>query len=875
MKWLRGSACLIAALTLFATSAWAGTPPPPTYGYTNLTQLSNYVPQGGPFSAPDAAKAYIDQAFANVQFVFAVDPGSLYCKANVVPYYTVDFVEKIPPDNIGVAPGPRATPHELPQCDAVRPSDGWCIHAACLPAPDIIVGTYEMYASCQSNSRFRTGGFCDCAPESTWSPVAGSCVPYRDRYHDRPPTDTCPGVSNGVGNPIFPLTGAKTQEELLLPTWGRTPLRLAATYSSRPFLPDSDPSAPPPTPAPGLGLWSTTLHKRMIFQTPSGGEPWAVQVERDFGYWSSFERDSTAPTYHSDVGARDRLIRGGYAWYYYDLNANSLESYLFQFYDPVGKVQSVTSASGATVNYTYSDSNTPPSVAPAPDLIIAVTDAFGRSVQFNYEGSATFARITRIIDPAGLSITAGYDAQGRLATLAWPDGTVRQFVYELPDSLGWALTGLVDENLKRYSTYVYDSGGRAIQTALAGGVQNYTISQAAGPYWNTVETYDPSESIVWRDHYLQAPTGLSLSTPSGATNSLGTVATPSGPRMSAQSQPAGSGCAASTSAMSYDANGNISSKDDFNGNRTCFAYDLSRNLEATRVEGVPAGAACAGFLPAGAGLPGGSIKTTTVWHPTWRLEIQRAEPLKLTTSVYNGQADPFNAGALAACAPPTAVLPDGKPIAVLCKRVEQATTDTDGSQGLAATIRSDVPARQQSWTYNQYGQVLTAKGPRTDVNDTTTYAYYGTSGADYTTGDLQQITNALGQVTTFPRYSRSGQVLRMVDPNGVATDYAYDLRQRLVSSSVGGLTTNYAYDPAGQLLQVTLPDGATLGFVWDDAHRLAKVTDQAGNSVTYTLDNAGNRTVDQIKDTSGALVRTVTRSFDALNRVQQSVGAGP
>jgi YD repeat-containing protein len=342
------------------------------------------------------------------------------------------------------------------------------------------------------------------------------------------------------------------------------------------------------------------------------------------------------------------------------------------------------------------------------------------------------------------------------------------------------------------------------------------------------------------------------------------------PRATSRSQPAGSGCAASTSYLTYDANGNVASEDDFNGNRLCRANDLSRNLETARVEGLANTAVCSTVVTVGATLPAGSRKTSTQWHPDWRLESKRAEPLKVTTWVYNGQPDPFSGGAIASCAPSTAVLPDGKPIVVLCKQIEQATTDANGALGFSATLQAGVPNRQQSWTYNQYGQVLTATDP---VNNTTTYTYYGTTTSDYTMGDLQQVTNALNQVRSYPKYNKHGQVLRMVEANGVVTDNTYDLRQRLTSTTTGGLQTVYTYDPAGQLIQVKLPDTTTIGYTWDDAHRLTKVTDQAGNSVTYTLDNAGNHVTDQIKDSSGTLARTVTRVFDALNRVQQTTGA--
>ena len=167
MKLVRLSTHVLATLALSVGCACAGTPPPALFGYTNLTQLSNYVPQGGPFRNPEDARAYINDTFASYRFVFAVDPGSLFCKANVAPYEVQDFFEHYPPNNIGVTRGPSATPHELPQCDAVRPSDGYCIHASCLPAPANLVGTYDMYAYCQGNSRFRNGGGCDCAPETT------------------------------------------------------------------------------------------------------------------------------------------------------------------------------------------------------------------------------------------------------------------------------------------------------------------------------------------------------------------------------------------------------------------------------------------------------------------------------------------------------------------------------------------------------------------------------------------------------------------------------------------------------------------------------------------------------------------------------------
>lgn len=206
---------------------------------------------------------------------------------------------------------------------------------------------------------------------------------------------------------------------------------------------------------------------------------------------------------------------------------------------------------------------------------------------------------------------------------------------------------------------------------------------------------------------------------------------------------------------------------------------------------------------------------------------------------------------------------------MLCKRVDQATTDADGSRDFGATLQSGVGQRQWTWTYNGHGQMLTARSPG---GDTTTYAYYADTNADHTAGDLQLRTDAAGNVVTYVRYDRHGQPLRAVDSNGVTTDYTYDLRQRLTVVSVSGQTTAFEYWPTGLLRRVTQPDGQVVDYSYDDAHRLVAVSDSAGNRIEYTLDNAGNRLGEQAKDPAGVLARQLARTADALSRIQQSNG---
>ncbi|MEO8154069.1 MAG: hypothetical protein ABI605_13445 [Rhizobacter sp.] len=611
----------------------------------------------------------------------------------------------------------------------------------------------------------------------------------------------------------------------------------------------------------------------MVLQ--ANGANQIIQAARGSGTWVSFVRD-TLGNYIADTDISDHLVSITGGWRYVDATQRSEETY-----DSLGKIQSIQYANGTNLIYTYSTASTPPTVSPVAGLLLTIQDQSGRSVQFQYEqpSGVNTPRIKQITDPAGQNVLVTYDVNNNLSQLSWPDGKARQYLYEQAD-LPWAVTGILDENASHLATYAYDSQGRAIDTQWAGGADHYSASYATPPSWNIIETYDSAANIIWRDHYWQLPQGLILTQPNGSTTSINATLIQGMPYLTSQSQPSGSGCAASTSHQGYDANGNVASRDDFNGTRSCYASDLSRNLETTRVEGLSQATDCTTVTASNASLPVNSRKVSTQWHPDWRLSTKTAEPGRIATSVYNGQPDPFNGNAVASCAPATALLPDGKPIAVLCKQVEQATTDANGAQGFSAALQSGVPARTSSWTYNQYGQVLTAKGPRTDVNDTTTYAYYSDTsftGVDpnavgHTVGDLQTLTNAAGQVTQYSQYNKHGQVLQSQDPNGVVTVNTYDLRQRLLSSTIAGQTTSYSYDAVGQLKKVTLPDQSWMGYDYDDAHRQVAVYDNQGNRSDYVLDNAGNKTAETIKDPSGNLKRQLSRSIDALGRVQQTTG---
>lgn len=483
-------------------------------------------------------------------------------------------------------------------------------------------------------------------------------------------------------------------------------------------------------------------------------------------------------------------------------------------YNTSGKLLSIADRDGRTQTLSY-DAN---------DRLISVTDDVGRALSFTYDGSS---RIQTMTDPAGGVFQYAYDTTGNLTSVTYPDGKVRTYhyneqVYTSNTNLPNALTGITDENGVRFATYTYDAQGRAVVTEHAGGVERYVLGYSTDGS-NTMVT-DPLGSQY--THHFQTILGVAKST--------------------GQSQPAGSGCNVAASNITYDANGNVTSRADFNNHKTCYAYDLNRNLETARVEGLSSGANCPadliGYTPA---VGSSERKITTDWHANFRLPILLREAKRETSLTYDTHGN------------------------ITQYQIKDTATNSTRTWNTSYTYHAAKPG------------VITQRiedGPRTDVADITTYQYYApdancVGGHFGCRGQVAIITNALGHVTEITRYSAHGQPEEIYDANDLITTLVYDNRQRLITKTEGNEVTSYQYDNAGQVKRITSPDASYLNFTYDGAHRLTAVTDNLGNRIQYTLDNMGNRTQEEIFDPASNLAQRKTREFDALSRLWKDIGA--
>jgi len=609
-----------------------------------------------------------------------------------------------------------------------------------------------------------------------------------------------------IGNPVRSGTGNKWQREIDLPA--SAALQLVRTYNAN-----------PPFASVRMGAaWTHSFARSIDIQS--------------FGAWLYARRadgkayifnPSAGGAWATDVDISDRLLelkdgsglRTG--WQYIVGSDDSVETY-----SASGRLLSIADRAGRVQILTY---DLPASAGgdDDPDTLDAVVDAAGRQLVFTYDAHK---RIATVVDPSGGVIAYGYDSVGNLVSVQYPDGRSKTYHYNEPAHTGGAnlphaLTGITDENGDRYATYAYDAAGRAVSTAHAGGADLHTLSY--GPASTTVT--DP----------------LGTQRVYGFTTVLGVV------KSTGQSQPGGSGCGPASSSVAYDANGNVARRTDFNGHTACYAWDLTRNLETARLEGLASGVACPADIAAHTPAPNSAErKILTQWHASFRLPTQITEAGRETATAYDSRGNPVS------------------------RTVKDTATGQTRTWTTAYTYHPSVPG------------VLVQKtedGPRTDVSDLTTTDYYPIdatcTGAPLgCRGQIKQITNALGHLTAYDEYDPHGRLLKTTDPNGLVTTLTYSPRGWLTSRSVGGETTGFDYDGVGQLVKLTRPDASFVSFEYDPAHRLTAIVQQDGSRLAYTLDAAGNRIHEAITAPGGgAALYSRSRSFDALGRLWQDIGA--
>ena len=367
------------------------------------------------------------------------------------------------------------------------------------------------------------------------------------------------------GNPINVATGNKYQQEVDIPPIGGSdlPLQFERHFNSELQLNAA------------IGVkWTHTYHRLVI----PDNETTFVRREDGSGY--GFVNTNSGWQPDRDIPVQLEELDSG--WRYTNTD-DSVEEY-----DLNGRLISITDRAGNTQTLSYD----------SQDRLEQVTDRFNQSLTFSYDDADRIAGIT---DANGEVYRYEYDDSDNLITVRYPDTTpadmsdnpTRTYHYEDPNYLNH-LTGITDETGARFASWAYDDLGRAILSKHDETDERVDIVYNTDGTTTVTDVQGQNHTYTFENMFSALRTG---------NISGGACAT----------------CGGNAQTITYDANGFVASRIDFNGNVTNFTRD-SRGLELTRTEAF--------------GTPEQRTITTT-WHPDFRLPTGIVEPNKTTTFTYD------------------------------------------------------------------------------------------------------------------------------------------------------------------------------------------------------------------------------------------------
>jgi len=444
------------------------------------------------------------------------------------------------------------------------------------------------------------------------------------------------------------------------------------------------------------------------------------------------------------------------------------------------------------------------------------------------------------------TVQYGYDARGRLSTITNSDNTTTQYLYENA-SFPNALTGLIDENNTRFSTWGYDAQGRATSTSEAGGAGSTTL------------TYNADNSVTVTDAL-----GAGRTFTFGRYGDRNLVTGISGSQCPTCSEPR---------ATTYDLGGYLSSRTDYNGNLTLYTYDDSRGLETSRTEA--SGTAQARTI-------------TTQWHASYRLPVlisvyaggsASGTPLRTTSFTYDSSGNQL-----------TKTLTDP---ATNTSRTWTYTYDSYGRVLTAKGPRTDVDTTTTYTYYTcttgyQCGQVQTVTNA---LNQTWTYNSYDVNAQPLTITDPNGVVTTLtydarqrltsrqvGTETTGFSYWPTGLLKKVTLPDSSSLLYTYDNAHRLTLitdglgnkivytlDAMGNRTAENSYDPTNTLHRTHSRVFNTLSELYQDVNAAGT----AAVTTTFGYDSQGNQT-----SIAAPMARNTANAYDELNRLKQITDPG-
>jgi RHS repeat-associated protein len=630
----------------------------------------------------------------------------------------------------------------------------------------------------------------------------------------------------GCGDPITVGTGNVFEKVADYKTAGPNPLDFGRYYNSMAG------AAAGETFATSLGTNWRSNYDRYLHLTYTSGFLTSITAERADGQMINF---AGGGPWTSDSDVDVKLSNSGTTWTIKDHN-DTVETYTVLANKTEAQLNSITTRGGyeQTMNYTSG-------------VLTSVTDSYSRTLEFTYSNGL----LETVTTPDNLTLTFGYNASGihgttldRLASISYSTSPVtsQTYVYE-NTNLPFSLTGVIDENNNRLSTWGYDQYGRGTSSERGSGANLTTVT------YNSDGTNTVTNPFGVADTYT-------FTTLQGA------------PKMTQISRAATPTTAAATEFFAYDTNGYTNSATDWNVNTTTYVNNAQGN-PTTINEAV--------------GSP--VARTTTIsYDPTWLHEPhQIITPGLTSTFVYDGSGNPLTRTDLDTTTNTVPYSTNGQ------SRVTTWTWSTTGQELSEQLPRTDVTAKTTfTFTGGTLTQIQDALGHLTKITS------YTEGGLPKTVVDPNNVTTTLvydarlnlntstlattaGNLVTTYTHDPANQLTAVKLPDSSKLTYGYDTAHRLKTiTDLLGNSVNYTLDALADktLIQVKNPSGTVKQSHSGTFDALGRVlTDVGGMSqtTTYTWDKNSNALTITPPSPSGEIKQT----WDALNRLATRVDPSP
>ena len=629
-----------------------------------------------------------------------------------------------------------------------------------------------------------------------------------------------------AGDPIAPSSGNVFEQVTDYSTAGPNPLQLIRYYNSMGDVNGMN------TFASSLGKnWRTNYDRYLQLGKTT------VVAERPDGQQITFTLSGGVWKSQTDIDAT--LTESGATWTLTD-HDDTVETYktasgqLGFLEISYGQLESIRARNGytQTINHVSGEEST-------------VTDSYGRTLTLDFD-SGLLKTVTTpdslVLTYTVIQVTGG----NRLYSVSYNTTPVARLTYLYGNAgFPFALTGVTDENGKRFASWTYDGSGRGVSSEQGAGAGLTALTYNANGTTTVTNAFGVAETYKFA--ILQGTQKVI------EIDRAATATTKAAKRV-----------------LTYDGNGYLSGETDWNGGKTTFENDAHGD-PTTMNEAV--GSAVA--------------RTTTIgYDTTWvHLPHEIVTPGLTSTFGYDSNGNQLTRTDRDTTTGSAPYATGGQ------TRVTARAWSATGELLSVQLPRTDVTAKT-SYTYGADGALIQIEDALKHLTKITAHTGGGlpltvvdSNGVKTTlTYDARLNVNTstlattAGALTTTYTHDAANNLTAVELPNGSKLTYGYDAAHRLTSvADLFGDTTTYTLDALGDRTAtvVTGPGGKPVTrkrtATFDALGRMLTDVGGTGQTTVFTYDNNGNMLTIAPPAPSGV----VTYTYDALNRRATAADPAP